>query len=78
MMTQSSLCTDTWLLGFCGGEGRHVSHIRKGRDRGRRIKRVTATLEGGRLHNRLFDCMQRVYAPHRITLCIGDRGSSNA
>jgi len=35
-------------------------------DRGRRSKRATATLEGGRLHTLLFDYMQRVYAltPH--------------
>jgi len=31
-------------------------------DRGRRTKRATATRAGGRLHARLFDCIQRVYA----------------
>src|SRR6266704_6939841 len=48
-----------------------MSHIDTDRDKGRRITRATATLEGGRLHNRLRDCMQRVYAstPH----CTMDR-----
>ena len=62
-MTQSVLSTGTWLLGFREVEDWSVSYIYTDRDRGRRIKRATATLEGGRLHNRLFDCMQRVYAP---------------
>ena len=54
-----------------------MAYILTGRDRRRWIKSVTATLKGGRLHNRLFDCMQRVDALHRIALCIGDRSSSN-
>src|SRR5438552_1770332 len=50
MMTQSSLCTDTW---FRGVEGGRVSHLRTEDDRGRRIKRATATRAGGRLYNLL-------------------------
>ena len=62
-MTQSMLSTATQLLEFLEVEQWLMSHIYTERDRGRRIKRATATLAGGRLHNRLFDCMQRVYAP---------------
>ena len=49
-----------------------MSHIDTERDRGRRITRATATLAGGRLHNRLFDCMRL----HHITLYISGPGSS--
>ena len=54
------------------------SHIRMDRDRGRRIKRATATHAGGRLPNRLCDWMQhmRVSTPHDA-LYISDSGSSN-
>jgi len=42
------------------GEERALSTERTHRDRRRRSKRATATLEGGRLHNLLGDCVQRV------------------
>ena len=42
------------------GEERSLSTERTDRDRGRRSKRATATLVGGRLHNLLGDCVQRV------------------
>ena len=60
ILTQSSLSTGRWLLGFLEVGGEMGSHIYTDRDRGRRITKATATLEGGRLHNRLFDWMQRV------------------
>jgi hypothetical protein len=44
---------------------------------GIRIKRATATLEGGRLHNRLCDCVERCVHLHRIALWISNRSSSN-
>jgi hypothetical protein len=45
---------------------------------GRQTTRATATLEGGRLHNRLCDCVQiaRVHL-HRMALWISDWSSSN-
>jgi len=48
-----------------GGLMADVAHLH-GMRQGKTIKRATATLEGGRLHTLLFDCMQRVYAltPH--------------
>jgi len=76
-MTQSSLSTGTWLLGFRGVSGGVMSHIYTDRDKGRRIKRATATL-GVAVFTLYYStvysaCMHL----HRMVLCISNRGSSN-
>jgi hypothetical protein len=43
-----------------------MSSLHTNCDRGRWSKSATATLEGGRLHNRLCDCMERCVHLHRM------------
>jgi len=77
ILTQSSLSTGRWLLGFLEVGGEMGSHIYTDRDRGRRITKATATLEGGRLHTPLFYSVQRVYVLTLHCACRGDRSSSH-
>ena len=46
-MSQSMLCIGMWLLWFLEVEGGHVSSLRTEGDTGRRVKRATATRDGG-------------------------------
>src|SRR6266404_5280872 len=54
-----------------------MPHLYTDDDRGRWIKRATATLTGGRLHTRLFNGCSACMHVHCIALCISDRSSSN-
>ena len=65
------------MLGFWKVERVRMPHLYTDDDRGRWIKRATATLTGGRLHTRLFNGCSACMHVHCIALCISDRSSSN-
>ena len=77
ILTQSMLSTGTWLLGFrAGGEG-VVLYICTDRDKGRRIKRATATPRVAVFTLYYATVYSACMHLHRMALCISDRGSSN-